>query len=408
MKQFLYYISIVSTFCLFSYSSQAQILTAEDSLTAGIKSKGDRATVISGYGEASYTQDLVNNTGTARLNRAVLFVGHRFSDKISLFTELEIEDAVVAGDKSGEISMEQAFLKFDLNKNTYLTAGLFVPRIGIINENHLPTTFNGMERPYVEQMVIPATWREIGVGIYGSFKHISGLNYSAAIMNGLNAEGFSMDQGLREGRAEGFTTGARSKAVTASLLYYYGPFRIQASSYMGGSVGVDNRTADRLELHTGAFGTPVFLNEANIQYRSNGLTLKAIACMVNIPDASSINKAYPDNNTPKQMMGAYGEIGYNLLQKKSQTQQFIVFSRYEYINMEAQLPENGIKNDAFKQSHIISGITYLPVRGVAIKADFQYTTTGDFNPLLISNPDPFAPAYQPVKKLVHLGIGYSF
>jgi len=56
---------------------------------------------------------------------------------------------------------------FDLNKNNYIIAGLYIPRIGIINENHLPTTYNGNQRHFVEKYIIPSTWREIGVGLYG-------------------------------------------------------------------------------------------------------------------------------------------------------------------------------------------------------------------------------------------------
>jgi hypothetical protein len=74
--------------------------------------------------------------------------------------------------------MEQAFLKFDLTPDIYLNAGLFIPRIGIINENHLPVTYNGNDRPVVETMVIPATWREIGVSINGTVPALPGLNYT--------------------------------------------------------------------------------------------------------------------------------------------------------------------------------------------------------------------------------------
>jgi hypothetical protein len=64
----------------------------------------------------------------------------------------EVEGVV---NNNAEISMEQAFLKFNLNAHQYLIAGLFTPRIGILNENHLPVNFNGVERPMVETLNIP-------------------------------------------------------------------------------------------------------------------------------------------------------------------------------------------------------------------------------------------------------------
>ncbi len=152
---------------LFCLASRAQVITHEDSLNAGLTPKS-AATVLSGYGQAKVQYDLRTKTGVADITRNVMFFGHRFSNNISFFSELELENAKVTnGNPSGEISMEQLFLKFNLSRNMYLVAGLFIPRIGIINENHLPTTFNSNDRPFVEQFIIPATWRELGTALYG-------------------------------------------------------------------------------------------------------------------------------------------------------------------------------------------------------------------------------------------------
>src|SRR5580698_7813646 len=89
-----------------TYKTPAQqlILTNEDSLNNNaIKGK----TVISGYGSAFYQRDFHQHQAFATLDRAVLFVGHNFSDKISLFTELEVEHAIVTGVNSDEHSSGQ-------------------------------------------------------------------------------------------------------------------------------------------------------------------------------------------------------------------------------------------------------------------------------------------------------------
>lgn len=234
-------------------SLQAQVITREDSLNAGLTPKNN-PTVISGYGQAKVQYDLRFQTGTASLTRNVIFLGHRFSNRISFFSEMELENAKVVGGKaSGEISMEQLFLKFNINRNNYLVAGLFIPRIGIINENHLPTTFNTNDRPYVEQLVIPSTWREIGVGVYGQIPKVPGLNYSAALINGLNSGGFVQGSGIAEGRFEGNNATASNLAVTGALLYYFRNFRMQVSTYYGGSAGLSQKQGDSLKLDYGAF-----------------------------------------------------------------------------------------------------------------------------------------------------------
>ena len=105
----------VLIFVFVNYSSQ--VITKEDSLNAGLTPKS-APTVLSGYGQAKVNYDLREKTGTANLTRNVIFIGHRFNNKVSFFSELEIENAKVEKDApSGEIGMEQLFLKFNLNRN---------------------------------------------------------------------------------------------------------------------------------------------------------------------------------------------------------------------------------------------------------------------------------------------------
>ena len=82
MKNFKHIITSIAL--IGSISNQAQVITREDSLSAGLVAK-NAPTVISGYGQAKVEYDLKNRTGVANLTRNVLFIGHRFSNKISFF-----------------------------------------------------------------------------------------------------------------------------------------------------------------------------------------------------------------------------------------------------------------------------------------------------------------------------------
>jgi len=405
----------VGLICLAITITQAQVLTQEDSLYAGLISK-EQSTVISGYGEAHYSLDTKRKTSEATLKRVVLFVGHKFNNKISLFTEMEIENALVAGGVGGDegsadkgnISMEQAFLKFNLNPTTYIVAGLFIPRLGIINENHLPTTFNGVDRPFVETLVIPTTWREIGVGLYGTFKNVPGLNYSFSLTNGLNSSAFVNGSGIRNGRQLGSEASGLALGVSGSLLYYINNFRLQASAYVGGSTAVEKRVADSLQLNSGAFGNPVALYEVDAQYSDNGWNMRVIGSRVSIQNAANINKAYA-NNTPESLYGGYVEAGYNLFYKKyKDAKALTVFGRYEYMDLSAKLPSSGVKNDANKQQYIVAGLTFKPIRGIAIKADYVQRITGTPNPALIITPFPQQVPYFKSDGFVNLGVAYNF
>lgn len=387
--------------------AQQQILTYEDSLHRG--SFLGKKTIISGYGSAFYQRDFTFQTSKATLERVVLFVGHQFNDRIAFFSELELENAVVVGgEQKGEIAMEQAFLKFNIDPKHYLVAGLFIPRIGIINENHLPVNFNGTERPIVETNLIPATWRELGIALYGGLNNIP-LNYTVGIVNGLNAEGFTHGTGIKDGRAEGSNATANNLAITASLQYQYGDFKVQVSGYAGGTVGRNKRGADSLGLNSGMFGTPLYLGEANVQYNRNGISAKALGSYISYPEANKVNAAFA-KNIANGMYGAYAELGYDWLYPRHKQAQLITFARYEVLDLNASIPSapEGIYDGTLKQTHLIAGFSYLPIPNVVVKADVRLQNTGEQNPALVINPPPNALPYQQSTTFLNIGIGYSF
>ncbi len=392
-------------------NAQKLVMTNEDSLQSG---GNTQKTVISGYGSAYYQRNFDQEQSVATLERAVLFVGHQFSQKVSFFSELEVENAKVEGGVSNnaEVSMEQAFLKFNLNAHQYLIGGLFTPRIGILNENHLPVNFNGVERPMVETLIIPATWRELGVGFYGNSENIP-LNYSIAIMNGLEGQNFVHGTGIQGGRAEGNLASANNIALSAALQYYWKNFKFQISGYTGGTVTLSPRGSDSLGLNSGAFGTPLYLGEADAQYEYNAWSAKALGVYISYPDAGKMNTVY-GNNTATGMYGAYVEIAYNWLFKEQIRQKtkaaFISFARFEALNMNSSIAANGegIYDGTEQQTHLIMGFGYLPIPNVVIKADVRLLHTGPQNPALVVNPAPNALPYNQNNQFLNVGVGYSF
>ncbi|MEO8412873.1 MAG: hypothetical protein ABI472_04410 [Ginsengibacter sp.] len=413
-------ITAVLVACLFSPAvSKAQVpnltpaqklitLSGEDSLAQGIaKSK----TILSGYGSAYYQHDQNAQKAFMTLERFVFFIGHQFNNKIAFFSETEIENAKVEGGvPGGEIALEQAFVRFKLNSRQYLVAGLFTPRIGILNENHLPVNFNGVERPMVEQLVIPATWRELGIGFYGELRRLP-VNYSMAIVNGLNAAAFVHGSGIREGRAEGNFAPANNLAITASLQYFYKDFKFQVSGYAGGTTPFGKREADSLQLESSFFGAPVYLTEANAQYAKNGFNTKAIVTYISYPQAAVTNKAFA-SNVPAGIDGGYIEVGYNVFEhtksEKLQSQTLNAFARYEMLDLNQSIPDNGIYDGTEKQNHLVIGLGYLPIPNVVIKADVRLLHTGMLNPELVVNPNPVALPYRQNNTFINLGIGWSF
>lgn len=383
--------------------------TGEDLLTGN--SGGEAQTVLSGYGQASFQRNNQYQNNHVNLDRVVLFVGHQFNKKIALFTELEVEDAKVEGGKFlGTVGMEQAYLKFSFNPRQYLVAGLFIPRIGIINENHLPINYNGVERPMVETFIIPSTWREIGVGFYSQLSTLP-ISYSVALVNGLNSQGFEHGTGIQGGRGEGQMASANNIAFTAAINAYVQNFSFQVSGYAGGTVPLTKYQADSLRSTSGMFAAPLYLGEADVQYEKGGFSAKALGVYVSYPDAAEINSLYA-NNSPKSMYGAYIEAAYDLFHTikdpKFENKKLIAFARYERLNMNASIPENGITDGTLDQSHLVLGFNFLPINNVTIKADVRLIHTGPQNKALLINPPPVVFPYPQNNSFVNVGIGYSF
>ena len=146
----------------------------------------------------------------------------------------------------------------------------------------------------------------------------------------------------------------------------------------------------------------------DIQYSKKGFTFKGLGVICAIPDADKLNTAYA-SNAPESMIGFMAELGYNLLEtSKWKEKELILFARYESMDLMHKVPANGIKDDLYKQDYIIAGLTYLPIRNVAIKLDWKHVKTGEPNPALIFAPNPNDPAYEPVNNFYQLGFAYSF
>jgi len=138
-----------------------------------------------GYGEIYYSRQSRDTTRTtADLARAVFGIGYRFDDKTEFNSEYEVEHAVASSEDVGEFEVEQFYVDRQLTDKATLRAGLFLLPFGFINEHHEPTNFYGMQRNFVETLIIPSTWREGGLSFHGDFDF--GVAWSAGVTTGVN------------------------------------------------------------------------------------------------------------------------------------------------------------------------------------------------------------------------------
>jgi type II secretory pathway pseudopilin PulG len=138
-----------------------------------------------GYGELYYTRPThIGKDSQADLARAVFGIGYTFDDRTEFNSEFEVEHAVSSAVDPGEFEVEQFYIDRQLNNAVALRAGLFLMPFGMLNEHHEPTNFYGVQRNFVETLIIPSTWREGGFNLHGDTDF--GLSWNAGLTTGFD------------------------------------------------------------------------------------------------------------------------------------------------------------------------------------------------------------------------------
>ena len=138
-----------------------------------------------GYGEVYYTHPThVPSDTQVDLARAVFGIGYQFDERTNFNSEYEVEHAVSSASDVGEFEVEQFFVDHQLTPSTTLRGGLFLMPFGLLNEHHEPTNFYGVQRNFVETLIIPSTWREGGIELNAHGQ--SGYALSAGLTTGFD------------------------------------------------------------------------------------------------------------------------------------------------------------------------------------------------------------------------------
>ena len=321
------------------------------------------STTIGGYGEIHFV-DPSDAAPRADVARVVIYLSHTFDERLTFRSELEVEHArLEAGGSEGEVALEQAFLDYRFSDRFTLRTGLLLIPIGIINETHEPPTFNGVERPTVEQDVIPSTWREIGVGALGRLGH--GWSYRAYVVNGLKAEGFTAEEGIREGRQEGQDVSFANYALTGRLEWAQPGLKVGFAGLFGGTADTNSAVG------TGTFGAPMTVLAADARWNSGSWSARALLANVSVSDAEKINAAY-GADVGSRIQGGYLEGAYDLMPLLSQgnSGRLDAFVRYEFLNTQAEVPTGTTADAANDRTVLTGGLTFRPIADVAFKADY--------------------------------------
>lgn len=277
-----------------------------------------------GYGEFTY-EDARGEKAVANLERAVLYTGYKFSPRTIFNSELEVEDATTEG--GGNVSIEFATLDFMLRPEANVRAGLVLVPMGLLNEQHEPTAYFGVQRPLTERFVIPSTWSDLGAGVFGDRGNVS---YRAFVMTGLNSGGFDDEEGVREGRQKGSHAIADNPAIVGRA-----DFHPLEGTMIGGSL----------------YASDITLGEVHADARFRGVTLRGLIAR------GRLGNDGPAADLRSSIGGWYAEAGYEL------PHAITPYARYERLTLR---PSEEDRITTF-------GVAYKPISQIVLKADYVRT-----------------------------------
>lgn len=312
----------------------------------------------------------------ADLHRFVLMVGHSFSDRIKFWSEVEVEHALVEGEEEGgEVAVEQAYIDLLVHRRLNLRAGMVLVPVGIINERHEPPTFHGVERTFVDTVIVPTTWRDVGAGVFGDLGR--GLSFKAYATPGLDATGFTADEGIAGGRQQGSHADASAAAMTGRLEFRRGGLTTGASGWFGGS----GFGLARLDIEAPTVG----VGSLDARFRRGRHELRGQWSMVSISNAADLNRALQarsgiNPNIASRLLGAYAEAATRV-SPDSWTHELVGFVRYELFDTQNQMPAGYLPLQHLQRSAVTGGLTYFPDPDVAFKVDViqQYNKSSVVN-----------------------------
>lgn len=342
-----------------------------------IKGNSSKNITVGTYAQIDYNQQVAGDTrynGTLDVHRLVLFLGYKFNDRTHFVTEVEYEHV-------NEVFVEQAFLNYQIRPELNLRVGLLLIPMGIINEYHEPTTFNGVERPNIDGQIVPSTWREMGVGFSGNFPNAS-LKYQAYVVNGFN--GFSGGSGVLRGKdafRKGRQKAAKSYMSSPNLsmkMDYYGitGLKLGLAGYFGNSQSeLYNGVAkdDQLALaQADSSVVKVSMIGFDARYQNNGFQARAQVIKANISNTSAYN-TFTGKDLGSGLFGYYLEAGYDVLRffDINTDKKLVAFTRYEKYNTHDKVSSELTKNDAYDRTDITAGLGFWLSSGAVLKADYQ-------------------------------------
>jgi hypothetical protein len=367
---------------------------------------------LGGYGEANYSRNFYSDSpfrymkpeshrndpdhGRFDLPHVVFFVGYEFGHGWRMNSEIEFEhggtesameaEAEEGGEyeaeveRGGEVVLEQFWIEKTISRAFNIRAGHIIVPVGYINGNHLPTQFFTAYRPVGENTIIPCTWHETGISVWG---RIANWRYEAMLLPGLDSELFGNDTWVGDASASPYEFKIANKP--AGLLridnYSIRGLRMGLTGYYGHSFtnSLMPSYADKYKQIKGA----VAIGSFDFYYNDHNCIARGSVVYGHLGDAQTISlynrnlpnqSPSPRTNIATEAVTAGVEAGYNVaaLSETLRTngQKLYVFGRYDYYDSMYKTSKDILDEQWCGRQTITAGINYYPLSDIVVKAEY--------------------------------------
>ncbi len=376
-----------------------------------IKEKKKSRFTVGGYGEAVYSRNFYSDKYTRYINpenyrneahgrfdlpHVVIFIGYDFGKGWSMGSEIEFEhggtesafeiEQEEAGEyeseveRGGEVALEQFWIQKSFCPQFNIKAGHIIVPVGGTNQHHMPTEFFGVYRPEGENTIMPCTWHETGLSIWGQ---AGDWRYEALIIPGLDSDRFDRLNWIKNGAGSPYEFKIGNAVAGAFRLDNYSikGLRLSVSGYIGNSFSntlSGNKDSQRYKDVKGTVAIGAF----DFHYSDHNWVVRGNFDYGHLSDAdiiSTVNKNMSQNSPSPQQdvassaIAAGVEAGYNLFSQFSKLdnkgQKFYVFGLYDYYDSmyDSKVP----LYQYCGRQRVAAGINYYPIDEIVVKGEYS-------------------------------------
>ena len=390
-------------------STQAQ----ESAADSVLQHSNGRRLSVGGYGEINFSRNFYSDHvsrysqpeehkddpshGRFDIPHAVIYLGYDFGQGWTFGTEIEFEhggnglayekEDEEGGEweqeveKGGEVELEQFWLQKSFSKALNLRVGHIVVPVGLNNAHHEPLNYFTVYRPEGENTIMPLTWHQTGVSLWG---RSGDFRYEAQFVAGLNADNFTNVNWIKNGPKSPLEFDVANKYGVALRLdnYTLPGLRIGLSGYYGHSIG--NSYPNNAAGVDAEYKGQVVIGALDFTYKVHNWIVRGQADYGYLGDAAQLKYVYnrlnsksPYKHSAFVSKNAYAvgiEAGYDVFSQikslRDRQKQLYVFGRYEAYNPYASQTK-GTAYNYTDVKRMAFGVNYHPIKQIAVKAEYS-------------------------------------